>query len=118
MEDFITFMKEYNTINMYSTFKKLPTETRRDLGLQNAMRHFDHTVNVKWVMAHFKAAEHYLESDGETKEATGGSHWKKYMLPRYQKRIFFPSLWTEEEHENWGITNLEGYAKLENPLEV
>ena len=25
------------------------------------MRHYDHTVNVKWVMAHYNAAGKYLE---------------------------------------------------------
>jgi tryptophan 2,3-dioxygenase len=24
------------------------------------------------------------------------------MLPKYQKRIFFPELWSEEELKNWG----------------
>jgi tryptophan 2,3-dioxygenase len=38
----------------------------------------------------------------ENGEATGGSDWKKYMLPKYQRRIFFPELWSEEELQNWG----------------
>ncbi len=33
-------------------------------------------------------------------EATGGSDWKKYMHPKYQRRIFFPDLWSEEELKN------------------
>jgi len=24
------------------------------------------------------------------------------MLPQYQRRIFFPELWSEEELANWG----------------
>jgi tryptophan 2,3-dioxygenase len=24
------------------------------------------------------------------------------MLPKYQKRIFFPELWSKEEIKNWG----------------
>lgn len=111
-EEFIEFMKEYNTINLWTKFKQLPEDARRNLQLVNSMRHYDHTVNVKWVMGHFHAAEKYLESSGKTAEATGGSEWKKYMLPRYQRRIFFPELWTEEELENWGIDNLEGHKDL------
>ena len=34
----------------------------------------------------------------------------RIMHPKYQKRIFFPDLWTQEELENWGINNLEGHA--------
>ena len=76
------------------------------------MRHYDHTVNVKWVMHHFNAARKYLESGEETAEATGGSEWQKYMHPRYQRRIFFPELWTQEELDNWGVDNLEDHKDL------
>ena len=26
----------------------------------------------------------------------------KYLPPKFQKRIFYPALWTEDEKENWG----------------
>ena len=113
MEDFITFMKKYNTVNIWSTFKSLPSEAQEDTKLVNAMRHYDHTVNVLWVMAHLNAAKKYLNSGKKSAEATGGSDWQKYMHPKYQKRIFFPDLWSEDELENWGITNLEGHEIVE-----
>ncbi len=112
MKEFIVFMEEYNTINLWTKFKGLPVEERNDLDLVNAMRHYDHTVNVKWVMHHFNAAKKYLESGNEVAEATGGSDWQKYMHPRYQRRIFFPELWTEAELENWGVDNLEDHVVL------
>jgi tryptophan 2,3-dioxygenase len=107
MDDFILFMERYNTLNLWTKFKQLPNEAQSNIALRNAMRHYDHTVNVKWVMAHYNAAGKYLNSGKEKAEATGGSDWQKYMHPRYQKRIFFPGLWTENELENWGIDNLE-----------
>ncbi len=113
MDDFIVFMQKYNTVNLWSKFKSLPTESQEDVKLINAMRHYDHTVNVLWVMAHLNAAAKYLNSGEETAEATGGSDWQKYMHPKYQKRIFFPELWSEDELENWGITNLEGHEIVE-----
>ena len=112
MEDFIRFMKTYNTLNLWTKFKDLPEADKADIGLQNAMRHYDHTVNVRWVMAHYHAAGKYLNSGKEKAEATGASDWQKYMHPQYQKRIFFPDLWTEKEMENWGIDNLETCAIL------
>jgi tryptophan 2,3-dioxygenase len=112
MEDFIDFMKTYNTLNLWSRFQSLPEGDRQNIQLQNAMRHYDHTVNVRWVMAHYNAAGKYLNSGKKPVEATGGSEWQKYMHPRYQKRIFFPDLWTNDELENWGIDNLEGYKTL------
>lgn len=113
-EEFIRFMEEYNTINLWTKFKNLPLEDRQNLDLVNAMRHYDHTVNVKWVMHHLNAARKYLESGNKVAEATGGSEWQKYMHPRYQRRIFFPELWLESELEQWGVDNLETYTKLQD----
>ena len=104
-DEFIRFTKFYQTNNLWSKFKSLPKEAREDKDLVNAMRHFDYTVNIKWVMAHYNTANHYLNIGGETAEATGGSEWVKYMHPKYQKRIFFPDLWTEKEIQDWG-TNI------------
>jgi tryptophan 2,3-dioxygenase len=107
-KDFIRFMQKYNETNLWTKFKSLPDEQRNNTQLQNAMRHYDHTMNVRWVMAHYHAAGKYLaKPDGTTEEATGGSDWRKYMLPKYQKRIFFPELWSREELNDWGIGNLE-----------
>ena len=104
-EEFIRFTKFYQKNNLWSKFKSLPIENQKDKDLVNAMRHEEETVNIKWVMAHYKTANHYLNIGGKTAEATGGSEWVKYMHPKYQKRIFFPDLWTEKEIANWG-TNL------------
>ncbi len=109
MEEFITFMKEYNKSNLQLIYLRLPEEHRNNPVLINTLRHYDHTVNVKWVMSHYHAARKYL---GDA-EATGGSEWQRYMHPRSQKRIFFPNLWTERELGDWGVTNLEGHLSWE-----
>jgi len=101
-DEFLRCMKEYNTKNLWTRFKELPLNDQQDADLVKAMRHYDYTVNVTWVMAHYNAARHYIESGLGDGEATGGSDWKKYMHPKYQKRIFFPDLWTEDELNNWG----------------
>lgn len=96
--DFITKMQKYNTTNLWTKFKELPEAIKTDAELVKAMRHYDYTVNVSWVMAHYNAAAKYL---GEA-TATGGSEWRKYMHPKYQRRIFFPELWSKQELEDWG----------------
>ncbi|WP_455168719.1 tryptophan 2,3-dioxygenase family protein [Aegicerativicinus sediminis] len=101
-DEFIKFMKTYNTKNLWTRFKELPKKDREDQDLVNAMRHYDYTVNVTWVMAHYNTAIHYIESGLGDGEATGGSNWKKYMHPKFQRRIFFPQLWTDKELKNWG----------------
>ena len=101
-EEFIRYMEEYNTINIWQKFKQLPEADQNNSELVNAMRHYDYTVNVTWVMGHLNAARKYIDSGKGSGEATGGSDWKKYMHPKYQRRIFFPELWSEEELKNWG----------------
>jgi tryptophan 2,3-dioxygenase len=96
--EFLRHMEEYNTINIWQKFKQLPDNDQKNPELIKAMRHFDHTVNITWVMGHLNAARKYI-GDGD---ATGGSDWKKYMHPKYQRRIFFPELWSQEELDNWG----------------
>ena len=95
-------MEDCNQNNLWAKFKQLPEADKQNADLIKAMRHYDYTVNITWVMAHYHAAQKYLESNGQTAEATGGSNWKKYMLPKYQRRIFFPELWSKEELDNWG----------------
>ncbi len=65
------------------------------------MRDLDIEFNIKWPMVHLDAARQYLLSKEKVTEATGGSDWKKYLHPKYQRRVFFPDLWTKEELENW-----------------
>ena len=102
-EEFITFMKVYNTKNLWSRFKDLPSMKRKNKSLLKAMRHYDYTVNIKWVKGHYNAAKHYISSNSNNEiEGTGGSNWQKYMHPKYQKRIFFPELWSSKEKDNWG----------------
>ena len=113
MDDFITFMKYYHKTNLWSRYKELPEAAQQNLKLKNTMRHYDHTVNIKWVMYHYQTAAKYLKSSPEVK-ATGGSDWQKYMHPKYQKRIFFPELWTTEEQESWGVDNLNNHPVLAN----
>ena len=101
-EKFLGFMEEYNTINIWQKFKQLPDSDQQNETLVSAMRHYDYTVNITWVMRHLNAARKYIDSGQGSGEATGGSDWKKYMHPKYQRRIFFPELWSEDELKNWG----------------
>jgi tryptophan 2,3-dioxygenase len=96
--EFLNTIQKNRNLNLWHLYNQLPEAERNDQTLVNAMRHYDYTVNVTWVMAHLNAARKYLGNA----EATGGSDWQKYMHPKYQKRIFFPGLWSAAELENWG----------------
>lgn len=101
-KEFLDCMEEYNTINLWRKFKEIPEADQKNPELIAAMRHYDHTVNITWVMGHLNAARKYIDNGKGDGEATGGSDWKKYMHPKYQRRIFFPELWSEQELATWG----------------
>ncbi len=75
-----------------------------------ALREFDLYANVHWPLAHFRAAVRHLINNKPRKGAedvapgTGGTNWRKYLPPRFQRIIFFPELWSDEEKDNWGKT--------------
>jgi tryptophan 2,3-dioxygenase len=71
-------------------------------GLENELRQLDVNVNVNWPLSHYKSAVRYLNREPDEIKATGGTNWQKYLPPRFQKLIFYPSLWTPEQEENWG----------------
>jgi tryptophan 2,3-dioxygenase len=100
---FLSHMQEYNSINIWQKFQQLPVEDQKNQELINAMRYLDYTINITWVMQHLNVAIKYIDQSGiGDGEATGGSEWKKYMHPKYQRRIFFPDLWSTDELANWG----------------
>jgi len=94
--------------NIYTVYKKLITE---DSKITEAMRKFDTSVNVNWPLVHYKSAVRYLHKDPQDIKATGGTNWQKYLPPRFQKRIFYPELWTNQEIEEWGKGWVENILK-------
>ncbi|WKN32613.1 tryptophan 2,3-dioxygenase family protein [Porifericola rhodea] len=73
-----------------------------DVDIIAELRAFDHWANVHWPLSHFRAAVRHLVSNNKVKDATGGTNWRKYLPPRFQRVVFFPELWSEEEKDNWG----------------
>lgn len=99
LESFIALAKK----TQGNTFEdKVMQLTNPSNELKEKLREFDRLYNVEWPLVHLSTADHYLNGKGENKAATGGSHWKKYLHPKYQQRKFFPALWSSEEKKNWG----------------
>jgi tryptophan 2,3-dioxygenase len=99
LEEFIALAKKVQGKTVEEKILKMlnPSDT-----LVEKIKEFDWIYNIEWPLMHLKTAEYYLDLKGEQKAATGGSDWKTYLHPKYQQRKFFPSLWTDEEIENWG----------------
>ncbi|MEA1787242.1 tryptophan 2,3-dioxygenase family protein [Arenibacter sp. GZD96] len=91
---------EHKTI--YHKYQQLPEQLRNDATLLEAMKALDLNANVNWPLVHMGSAYRYLSKDDGDIKATGGTNWKKYLPPSFQKVIFFPDLYTDEEKNNWG----------------
>ena len=101
MDHFVEMAEEYKNKNLWRTYLAMPENERNNPELIKELRQLDIEFNIKWPIVHLRAAEAYLESGDEVTEATGGSDWKKYLHPMYQRRVFFPDLWSKEEMDNW-----------------
>ncbi|MGY6558185.1 MAG: tryptophan 2,3-dioxygenase family protein [Nitritalea sp.] len=92
-------IKDYKKSNIWRKYQQVENPSE---ALREAMRQFDLKANVHWPLAHYKSAVHYLARKPEAIAATGGTNWQQYLPPRFQKVIFYPSLWSEQEQEEWG----------------
>lgn len=101
-DQFIALGKKCQNKNLWQVYLRLPEVDRADDAVKNALRQNDTNVNINWPLAHYKSAVRYLARQDKDVAATGGTNWQKYLPPRFQKRIFYPELWSETEHENWG----------------
>jgi tryptophan 2,3-dioxygenase len=89
-----------NTI--YHKYLNLPPEGRNNKGLKSALQQMDINANVNWPLMHLGSAHRYLNREGAAIEATGGTNWKTYLPPGFQKIVFFPEVHEAESLENWG----------------
>jgi tryptophan 2,3-dioxygenase len=94
--------RQYADCNLWAVYNSMPDEDRQNEELIKELRLFDEHVNIHWPLVHYKSAARYLQRNPEDIAATGGTNWQKYLPPRFQKRIFYPELWNDEEKENWG----------------
>ncbi|MES2456548.1 MAG: tryptophan 2,3-dioxygenase family protein [Bacteroidota bacterium] len=99
---FLQLVKDRKDSNFTALYHKLAAEGQDVSALAEELRKLDLYVNVEWPLSHYKSAVRYLERDPVDIAATGGTNWQKYLPPRFQKRIFYPFLWTEEQMEEWG----------------
>ncbi|HEY4797569.1 MAG TPA: tryptophan 2,3-dioxygenase family protein, partial [Bacteroidia bacterium] len=101
-EKFISLAKEYKTKNIWAKYRSLSATDQQNKDMINALRQLDVNVNVNWPLVHYKSAVRYLQGEDKEVAATGGTNWQKYLPPRFQKRIFYPELWTKAEMDDWG----------------
>ena len=110
-KQFIQLAKDCKEKNIWAKYKSLSSDEQKNPDLVNTLRQLDVNVNVNWPLVHYKSAVRYLQQDEKQVAATGGTNWQKYLPPRFQKRIFYPELWSKEETEEWGKAWVESAVK-------
>ena len=101
-DELIKLAIEYSDKNLWKIYKSLPEQDQQDPKIIQALKFLDVSVNINWPLSHYKSAVRYLQKDPEDIKATGGTNWQKYLPPRFQRRIFYPSLHSEQEMNEWG----------------
>jgi len=99
---FIELGKVNITHNFNALYLGLESKNLATSELKAELKQLDINVNVNWPLVHYKSAVRYLNREPDEIKATGGTNWQKYLPPRFQKRIFYPTLWSDVEVENWG----------------
>ncbi|MGB5818563.1 MAG: tryptophan 2,3-dioxygenase family protein [Saonia sp.] len=98
----IRIAKQVKDNTIYHKYLKLPEEIRHNKFLIKALKTMDINANVNWPLMHMGSAYRYLDKDNTSIDATGGTNWKEYLPPSFQKVVFFPELYSKQELNNWG----------------
>ena len=98
----VRIAKQLENTTIYGKFLQLPKEKQENAKLRDELKKLDLNANVNWPLMHMGSAHRYLNKDKEQVDATGGTNWKAYLPPSFQKVVFFPKLYTEQELNDWG----------------
>ena len=101
-EQFLKVIRQKQNSNLNKIYLEQFLDVPQTVKIKEALRKFDSLVNIFWPLSHYKSAVRYLQGDSDVIAATGGTNWQKYLPPRFQCVIFFPSLWSAEERKEWG----------------
>ena len=94
--------RHYEHRNAWAVVQRLPEPDRTHPRLLRALKQLDVNVNVNWPLMHYKSAVRYLQRSPADVPATGGTNWRNYLPPKFQRRIFYPQLWSDQELADWG----------------
>jgi tryptophan 2,3-dioxygenase len=101
-DELLGLCSKYAGNTIWDRYQSLSAEARQEPKLVEALKHLDQNVNVNWPLQHYRTAVAYLAKKPSDVRATGGTNWQKYLPPRFQKRVFYPELWTAQQLEEWG----------------
>ncbi|WP_027076795.1 tryptophan 2,3-dioxygenase family protein [Maribacter antarcticus] len=98
----IRIARQMEDSNIYHKYLALPKIHRDNQELIASLKVMDLNANVNWPLMHMGSAHRYLGNEGSSIGATGGTNWKEYLPPSFQKVIFFPKIYSKQETNDWG----------------
>ena len=113
----IRIAKQVENNTIYHKFLQLPAKKKHNKALIKALKTLDLNANVNWPLMHMGSAHRYLGKEKGQIDATGGTNWKEYLPPSFQKVVFFPELYTKQELKDWGkqwVDHIFNPEKLKN----
>ena len=101
-EELIRLGNDFKGCNLWQLYQNFIAGNGKHEGIESQLKALDLNVNVNWPLQHYRTSVAYLAQQPHDILSTGGTNWQKYLPPRFQKRIFYPELWTDQEKEEWG----------------
>jgi tryptophan 2,3-dioxygenase len=98
----IRIAKQVKNATIYHKYLSLSSDLKKNESLVEALKTLDINANINWQLMHMGSAHRYLRRESVDIEATGGTNWKEYLPPSFQKIVFFPELYSDQELNNWG----------------
>jgi tryptophan 2,3-dioxygenase len=110
LSSFHDFAALRQPFNIWKKFKGLSKQDQANELLLNELKQLDVNININWPLVHYRTAVHYLAKGTGKEKGTGGTNWQKYLPPKFQRRIFFPEIWSDEEIDQWGKSWVDNHV--------
>ena len=110
LSSFHDFAALRQPINIWKKYKGLSKQDQANELLLNELKQLDVNININWPLVHYRTAVHYLAKGTGKEKGTGGTNWQKYLPPKFQRRIFYPEIWSDEEIDQWGKSWVDNHV--------
>ena len=102
LPEFHELADKFKSCNLWQKYLQLSATDKKNPKLIKQVRELDVNVNINWPLVHFRTAARYLGKEKGESKGTGGTNWQNYLPPHFQKRVFYPELWSANELAEWG----------------
>lgn len=98
----IRIANQVKGMTIYHKWLSLDEKSKENPLLVEGLKKMDINANINWPLMHMGSAYRYLSKEKGAVDATGGTNWKDFLPPSFQKIIFFPTLHSDNVKDDWG----------------